>query len=292
MMSEDGRGMESKTCLVTGASRGIGFYTARGLAEKGAHVIIVGHDEGRGHEAAQQIGEEVQGGTSEFVLADLSTLAGMHHLADVVQQQHERLDVLVNNVGGFFLTRQETVDGFEMTFALDHLSYFVVTNLLLDLLRRSAPARIVDVASESHRGARIYFQDLQLERRYTGMRAYGQAKLGNLLFTYELARRLEGSGVTANALHPGFVDTNIGAQNPIVRPVLGVVHWISAKSPEEGAQTSIYLASSPEVRGLSGKYYANEEPIESSSASYDEEAAERLWRVSEELSELQPSVTA
>jgi len=291
-MSGDGQGMEGKTCLVTGASRGIGFYTARGLAEKGAHVIIVGHDKGRGHEAVQQIEQEVQGGSADFVLADLSSLDGMHHLADAVQQQHEALDVLVNNVGGFFLTRQETVDGLEMTFALDHLSYFVVTNLLLDLLRRSAPARIVNVASESHRGARIYFQDLQLKRSYTGMRAYGQAKLANLLFTYELARRLDGSQITANALHPGFVDTHIGGQNPIVRPVLDVVHSLFAKSPEEGAQTSIYLASSPEVQGASGKYYAEKQPIDSSSASYDEEVAERLWRVSEELAQLQPSVTA
>jgi retinol dehydrogenase-14 len=291
-MSGDGRGMEGKTCLVTGASHGIGFYTARGLAEMGAHVIIVGHDEGRGHEAVQQIEQEVQGGTAEFILADLSTLDGMYHLSDVVQQQHEALDVLVNNVGGFFLTRQETAGGIEMTFALDHLSYFVVTNLLLDLLRRRVPARIVSVASEAHRGARIYFEDLQLERRYTGMRAYGQAKLANLLFTYELARRLDGSEITANALHPGFVNTDLGEQNPIVRPVLDVVHTLFAKSPEEGAQTSIYLASSPEVKGVSGKYFADKQPIDSSSASYDEEAAERLWRVSEELTQLQPSMTA
>jgi retinol dehydrogenase-14 len=291
-MSEDGRRMQGRTCLVTGASRGIGFHTAQGLASLGAHVIIVGHDEERGHEAAQKIEQEVQDGTAEFVFADLSSLQGMHHLADVVQQQHEALNVLVNNVGGFFLTRQETVDGFEMTFALDHLSYFVVTNLLLDLLRRSAPARIVNVSSESHRGARIYFQDLQLERRYTGMRAYGQAKLANLFFTYELARRLDGSTITANALHPGFVDTGLGGQNPIVRPVLDVIHTLFAKSPEEGAQTSIYLASSPEVKGVTGKYYASKQPIDSSSASYDEEAAERLWRVSEELCQLEPSMTA
>ena len=278
--------MDKQVCLITGSSRGIGFYTALGLARQGAHVILVGHHQERGSKALQRLEAEASAGTGEFCLADLSTLAGMRHLVEVVKQRHDRLDVLVNNVGGFFLTRQETVDGLEMTFALDHMSYFVVTNLLLDLLQRSAPARIVNVSSESHRRAKMAFGNLQLERGYTGLRAYGQAKLANLLFTYELSRRLPGTEITVNALDPGFVDTHIGSQNPIVRPIMAVLHWLFAKSAEEGAETPIYLARSPEVEGVTAKYYIDQEPVQSSPDSYDEQAAERLWRVSKELGQI------
>jgi NAD(P)-dependent dehydrogenase (short-subunit alcohol dehydrogenase family) len=284
--------LEGQVCLITGATRGIGFHTALGLAQRGAHVILVGHHEGRGEEATQQIRDQAMHGSADFVLADLASLDGMRHLADIVSERYHRLDVLVNNVGGFFLTRQETVDGLEMTFALDHLSYFVVTNLLLDLIWRSAPARIVNVSSESHRRGKMHLRDLQLEEGYTGRRAYNQAKLANLLFTYELARRLTAPEVTANALHPGFVDTHIGQQNPLVGAFLDVVHWLFAKSPEEGAQTPIYLAASAEVQGTTGRYYIDKEPVKSSLASYDEDAAARLWQISEELAHLQPHIVA
>lgn len=280
--------MHDQVCLVTGASRGIGFHTALGLAQLSAHVVLVGHHQGRGEQALRRIREQAAHASADLVLADLSSLAGMRHLADVVRERYHRLDVLVNNVGGFFLTRQETVDGLEMTFALDHLSYFVITNLLLELMQSSAPARIVNVASESHRRAEMHFDDLQLEERYNGMRAYGQAKLANLLFTYELARRLPAPALTANALHPGFVSTYIGQQNPLVRPVLGVAHWLFAKSPEAGSETSVYLASSLEIEGVTGRYYVDKRPVESSPASLDEDAAARLWQASEEIAQLQP----
>jgi NAD(P)-dependent dehydrogenase (short-subunit alcohol dehydrogenase family) len=194
--------------------------------------------------------------------------------------------VLVNNAAGVFLRRQETVDGFEKTFALNHLNYFMLTNLLLDVLQASAPARIVNVASDSHRDAELDLDDLQLAEGYNPMRAYGRSKLANVLFTYELARRLEGSGVTANALHPGFVNTHLGKSNWLVRIALTPIHWLFAKSPREGAQTSIYLASSPEVAGVSGKYFVDCEPTRSAPASYDEAAAQRLWEVSATLTEV------
>lgn len=272
--------------MVTGATSGIGLVTARGLAALGATVIVVGRNPQRGADVVHRIQQETGTPAVEFMLADLSVQARVRQLAEAFQSRYGRLDVLVNNVGGFFLRRQLTADGIEMTFALNHLSYFLLTNLLLDTLRASAPARIVNVASESHRGAEIDFADLQMERRYSGRRAYGQSKLANLLFTYELARRLEGTQVAANALHPGFVATNLAKNNgPMVRLVLRLLH-LRAISPEEGAQTSIYLASSPEVEGITGKYFIDRKPVSSSPASYDEAAARRLWEVSAEMAGL------
>jgi NAD(P)-dependent dehydrogenase (short-subunit alcohol dehydrogenase family) len=277
------RKMRGKTCLVTGASGGIGFETALALAHKGAHVILVGHNAQRGEAALQRIRAAEEKASIEFVLADLSVQEQIRSLARGVREQHDRLDVLVNNAGGFFLRRQESTDGIEMTWALDYLNYFLLTNLLLDLLRASAPARIVNVSSRMHRLASIRFEDLQFRNGYRGWTAYGQAKLADLIFTYELARRLEGSGVTANALHPGSVATGIGQQQSLVRLLLRAVHAFGAKSPREGAETSIYLASSPDVAGVTGKYFVDKRPVSSSSASYDEQIAERLWAASEEM---------
>jgi NAD(P)-dependent dehydrogenase (short-subunit alcohol dehydrogenase family) len=282
-MTDASDSMQGKICLVTGASGGIGFYTARGLASKGAHVIIVGHHRGRGENARQRINEAVGEGAAEFMLADLSSQDDIRRFLDDFQQAHPHLDVLVNNVGGAFVRRRETADELEMTFALNHLGYFAVTCLLLDTLRASAPSRIVNVASESHRNAQMHWDDLQFERGYNTLRAYGQSKLANLLFTYELDRRLGETGVTVNALHPGFVHTNIGKQHWLARIVMNVVHALFAKPPDEGAQTSIYLASSPEVEGVSGKYFIDKQPVASSDRSYDEAAARRLWEISEEL---------
>jgi retinol dehydrogenase-14 len=279
-MMESTENMSGKRCLVTGASRGIGYHTALGLAKKGADVIIVGHDEQRGQQAVDQIHLAVPRASVDFMLADLSVRGEIAKLADAFQARYDHLDVLVNNVGGFFMTRQENANGVEMTFALNHLSYFRVTTSLLELLRVSAPARIVNVASESHRGAELDFDDLELEHGYSGLKAYGRSKLANVLFTYQLARRIDGTGVTANALHPGFVSTHLAKQNPIVRPFLNVAHWLFAKSPAEGARTSIFLASDPSVEGVSGKYFIDQEPTRSSDASYDTEAAARLWEIS------------
>lgn len=282
-MSEKEGEMHDKICLVTGASRGIGFYTARGLALEGAHVVLVGHDKERGQAAVQRIQESAGEDAATFMLADLSSQDQIYQLSQAFHEQYAALHVLVNNAGGWFLRRTESVDGIEMTWALDYINYFVTTNLLLDMLQASAPARIVNVASESHRGAEMHFDDLQLRKGYGGMAAYGQAKLADVLLTYELARRLAGTGITANALHPGFVKTHIGKQNPLVSPFLNVIHFFFAKSPEEGAETSVYLASSPEVEGISGKYFIDKKPRPSSPASYDEEAARRLWEASEKM---------
>jgi NAD(P)-dependent dehydrogenase (short-subunit alcohol dehydrogenase family) len=200
------------------------------------------------------------------------------------RERHDRLDVLVNNAGAFFLQRGESPDGIERTFALNHLNYFLVTNLLLDLLKASAPARIVNVASESHRGSEMHFDDLEFERRpYWGLAAYGESKLANLLFTYELDRRLEDADVTVNALHPGFVNTYIGKQYPLLRPFINIVHALFAKSPEEGAETPIYLAASPDVEDVSGKYFIDKEPVRSSEASYNEKEARHLWEISKTM---------
>jgi NAD(P)-dependent dehydrogenase (short-subunit alcohol dehydrogenase family) len=286
--------MSGKMCVVTGASHGIGFHTARALALKGGHVVVIGHHRDRGEQAVSRIREALAAkggsdGSAAFALVDLSVQEQIRTFADSFKAEHDRLDVLVNNVGGFFMDRRETAVGIEMTFALNHLSYFLIATLLLDLLRHtgaeisSEPARIVNVASDAHRDARIHFDDIELQEGYSGREAYNQSKLANVLFTYELGRRLDNDLVTVNALHPGFVNTNIAKDHWLVGPLLSVIHFFFAKSPEEGAQTSIYLASSPEVRGVSGNYFIDQKPVESSPASYNEDTARRLWEISEEM---------
>jgi len=275
--------MKGKTVLVTGATNGIGLVTARELARMGAQVTIVS----RNVEKCAAVAEFIKTGTGnpvEFIAEDLSTLAGIMQAAADFKQHHTRLHVLVNNAGGFFNKRIVTPDGFEMTFALNHLNYFLLTNLLLDLLTASAPARIVNVASGIHMGAKLDFDNLQSEKRYAGFRAYGQSKLANVLFTYELSRRLGGTGVTANTLHPGYVDTGFSLNNGFIFRVFARLSArLFGRKPEEGAQTSIYLASSPEVKGVTGKYFADCKAVQSSPESYDEVAAEKLWQVSLEL---------
>jgi retinol dehydrogenase-12 len=278
--------MQGKVCLVTGATAGIGLVTARELARRGAHVIIVGRSPERCIMALGQIKAETGSASVESLLADLSSLADLHRLAAQVRDRFPELHVLVNNAGGIFFNRLLSVDGFEMTFALNHLSYFLLTNLLLPLIKKSAPARIVNVASDAHNGASIDFDNIQKGDRFSGWKAYQQSKLANILFTYELARRLEGSGVTVNTLHPGFVRTSIfrekGALGWLVRRAADLI----ALSPEQGARTSIYLASSPEVDGVSGCYFVKEKPAVSSPQSQDQGAAERLWKLSEQLTGL------
>jgi NAD(P)-dependent dehydrogenase (short-subunit alcohol dehydrogenase family) len=210
--------------------------------------------------------------------------AEVRKLADAFRERYQRLDVLVNNAGAIFMSRQVSRDGLEMTFALNHLGYFLLTNLLLDLLIASAPARVVNVSSGAHLGGKINFADLQLERSYTGFGAYSQSKLANVLFTYELARRLQGTGVTVNALHPGFVATNFGRSNGgLFDPLFRLIQRFGALTPEKGAETTVYLAVSPEVEGVTGKYFANCKPAASSALSNDETTARRLWEVSEQL---------
>jgi retinol dehydrogenase-14 len=273
-----------KTVLITGATGGIGKATAVGLARLGARVGITGRDRARTETAAAEIARASGNPAVDAFVADLSSQAEVRRLAAEVLDAFPRLDVLINNVGGFWATRHVTADGLEHTFAVNHLAGFLLTNLLLDRLKASAPARVVTVSSGAQAMGRIDVDDLQGEQTYSGQRAYNQSKLADVMFTYELARRLEGTRVTATALHPGVVNTGFGAEDqswifkvlvPLVRPLM--------KSPEHGAATSIYLASSPEVEGITGRYFANRKPRQSQKASYDTATTRRLWQVSADL---------
>jgi NAD(P)-dependent dehydrogenase (short-subunit alcohol dehydrogenase family) len=276
--------MAGNTVLVTGGTGGIGKATAVGLAGLGARVAVVGRDPRRAETAAADIRAQSGARAVDAFAADMSAQAGVRGLAREVLEAYPRLDVLINNVGGYWATRHLTDDGLEHTFALNHLAPFLLTNLLLDRLKASAPARVVTVSSGAQAMGRIDFDDLHGERRYSGQRAYSQSKLANVLFTYELARRLEGSGVTATVLHPGVVRTGFGTEDStaamkaltmLVRPFM--------KTPAKGAATSIHLASAPGLQTVTGQYFANSRPKRSSRRSYDQAVAARLWRVSAEL---------
>lgn len=275
--------MEGKTVVITGATAGIGYAAAHALAGMGAWVLGVSRSAERCARAADAIRSETGNPAVEMLCADLSSMPATDRVAEEIRERTERLDVLVNNAGAIFLRRRVSADGLEMTFALNHLSGFLLTSRLLDLLSASAPARIINVSSNAHYGARIRFEDLQLRRGYFAMTAYGQSKLANLLFTYELARRLSGSAVTVNAMHPGLVRTNIARDNGFLAAL--VQRWIlrAARSPEKGAETIVFLAAAPEVEGVNGKFFIDREPVRSSARSYTESDAARLWAVSETL---------
>jgi NAD(P)-dependent dehydrogenase (short-subunit alcohol dehydrogenase family) len=278
--------MTGRTVLVTGGTGGIGKATAAGLAALGARVAITGRDRRRAEQAAADI-RAAGGPEVDVFVADMSSQAEVRRLAFEVLDGLPRLDVLVNNVGGFWNTRHVTADGLERTFALNHLAPFLLTTLLLDRLKQNAPARVVTVSSRAQATGRIDFADLQGERAYSGQRAYNQSKLANVLFTYELARRLDGSGVTANVLHPGVVRTAIGTEDPgTLQRLLVPLARLFTKSPEQGAATSIHLASAPELEQVSGQYFADSRPKRSSSRSYDDAVAARLWDVSCALTDI------
>ena len=275
--------MAGRTVLVTGGTSGIGRATALGLAAMGASVAITGRDRERTEHSAREI-RATGGGRVDVFVADLSSQAQVRRLADEVLGTLANLDVLVNNVGGYWNTRHVTADGLEHTFALNHLAPFLLTNLLLDRLKQRDHARVVTVASNAQAWGRIDFDDLQGERDYSGARAYNQSKLANVMFTYQLTLRLQGAGVTANVLHPGVVRTSFGAEDPAGTQRLFVpVMKPFMKSPVQGAATSIYLASSPDVDTVSGRYFANSKPKKSSTRSYDETVASRLWQISADL---------
>jgi NAD(P)-dependent dehydrogenase (short-subunit alcohol dehydrogenase family) len=277
--------VNGKTVLVTGATSGIGKETARGLVEMGARVVIVGRNPRKAEEAAAQL-RAAGPGTVEVLLADFASLAEVRDLGKTVAERYPRLDVLVNNAGVFRLRRELTRDGFEETFGVNHLAPFLLTNELLPVLTAGAPARIVTVASGAHMGARLDFDNLQGERGFRSWSAYGRSKLANIMFTYALSRRVEGSGVTANCLHPGAVATNLGSGNRLPNRVVMTLMRPFFLSAAKGAETPTYLASSPEVEGVTGKYFERKRERRSSRVSYDEEAQERLWRVSAELTGL------
>ncbi len=278
--------------MVTGGASGVGALTAQGLARLGALVVIVGRRPDRGAEVRDKIKQETGNPSVDYFIADLSQREQVGKLAEEFKHRYKRLDVLINNIEAVFDVRTLSKDGIEMTLALNHLSYFLVSNLLLDRLKGSAPARIINVSSELHKNTEINFADLQFKAGYDPLLAYKQSKLANLLFTYELARRLDGTGVTVNALHPGFVATTFGANNPALSRLVMRVSKMMDTHPERGADTSLVLASSPEVQTITGKYFTNQKLAVSSPASYDRDAARRLWEISIELTGLKETVEA
>jgi retinol dehydrogenase 14 len=277
------RPMTGRTVLVTGGTGGIGKATAVGLATMGAHLAITGRDRGRAEDAAREI-RAAGGGQVDVFVADLSAQSEVRRLAQEVLRSLSQIDVLVNNAGGYWNTRHVTADGLERTFAVNHLAPFLLTSLLLHRLEQGGPARVVTVSSNVQAMGRIDFDDLQGARSYSGARAYNQSKLANVLFSYELARRLQATSVTANALHPGLVRTSFGAEDPgrvqrlftpFMRPFM--------KAPAQGAATSVHLASAPDLEQMTGRYFANSKPKRSAKRSYDKAAAARLWHVSTDL---------
>ncbi len=277
--------IEGKQVLLTGASRGIGKATALALAKQGADLTLLVRNRELGEKVVEEIRAVGGKGRVDLIVADLSSMKDVVRAADEYKKKHDRLDVLLNNAGAINMDRETTVDGYERTFATNHLAYFVLTDRLLDLLEKSAPSRIVNVASEAHRQGKIDFADPNYDKRgYSGFPAYGASKLANILFTRELAKRLEGKNITANALHPGVIASGFGRNNKgvfgfimrnLAGPFLG--------SEESGAKTSVYLATSPEVEGKTGLYWKNSREATPTRSARDDAAASRLWVLSEEL---------
>jgi len=277
--------MTDRLVLVTGSTAGIGRQTALELARCGAHVVLVGRNAGKAERVASELRDESGNRQVDALVADLSSMQAVRELAAEVKRRHGRLNVLVNNAGAVNMRREVTLDGYERTFATNHLAYFLLTQLLLPELEKGAPARVVNVASAAHNTATLDFDDLMAERRYRPFVQYGRSKLCNILFTRELARRLEGKRITVNALHPGFVASDFltkGGVWSIIKPIANLF----AIDEVSGASTSVYLASSPEVEGVTGKYFYKCREKTPSRWARDEEAAQRLWEVSERLTGL------
>jgi NAD(P)-dependent dehydrogenase (short-subunit alcohol dehydrogenase family) len=278
------RPLAGSTALVTGATRGIGYATAEALARMGATVIVHGRDDTRVRGVCARLRQSAPNMSIDGVVADLDSLAGVRRLAAQVGDEHERLDILINNAGLVTRRRQLTVDGIERQLAVNHLAPFLLTGLLLDKLRSSGPARIVNVASQAHRRGQLDFDDLNWERRkYSGIGAYRASKLANILFTRELARRLDGTRVTANCLHPGVVATHIFTGMGLLGRIFGIVSKPFLLPSTKGAGPSVYLASADEVAGTSGRYFNESQAVEPSAAARDDAAARQLWTVSERL---------
>ncbi len=276
--------MDGKTVLVTGASSGIGKATAMRLAGLNARVVMVSRTEARGQKARDEVLRASPGAPVELLIADLSTSTAIRRLADEFKTRHDRLDVLINNAGLITSRRRATPEGFEMQFFVNHLAYFMLTGLLMDVLRHSEPSRIVSVSSTAHSRGVVDFDDLQLAKDYRGWQAYANTKLMNIVFTYELARRLEGTRVTANCLHPGVIHTNLLNNFSSVLQTAWHATGRFFKTPDDGAETPVYLASSPDVATVSGKYFKYCKPLGTSAQSYDRDVQRRLWEESERLS--------
>jgi retinol dehydrogenase-14 len=280
-------GMGGKTALITGGTSGIGKATAVALAAMGADVVVVGRNRERGEAAVAEIKSQGHSESVELMLADLSVQDEVRGLAETFLERYDRLDVLANNAGLVQSKRTETADGIETTLAINHLAPFLLTNLLLDRLKRSAPSRVITVSSEAQRWGDMDFDDLQSTQKYRGFPVYGKTKLANIMFTYELAERLKGSFVTANCVHPGPVGTNFGKNNGGPMTLFFRAAKPFMRTPEQGADTLIWLASSSDVEGVSGKYFSDREEIEAKKIAYDPAARRKLWEISEDLTGLE-----
>ncbi len=285
-MENAGGGMDGKVVLITGGTSGIGKAAATALANMGAEVVITGRNKEKGKGVAEEIRRESGNEEVSFFSADLAVQAEVRRLAEEFEASHDRLDALVNNAGLVLSKRTETPDGVEMTLAVNHLAPFLLTNLLLDLLKESAPARIITVASSAERFGTMDLNDLQSKRRYRAFPVYGKTKLANIMFTYELAERLEGTGVTANCIHPGGVNTGFASNDSGFTTFLFRLFKPFMRSPEQGADTIVYLAVSPDAEGMNGRYLSDRKVTSSSKESYDEDLRKQLWEASEELTGL------
>ncbi len=272
--------LAGKTCLITGATFGIGKATALGLARRGARIVIIGRDPSRTAETIRWLRQQSDNDRIDFLIADLSSQAQVRRAADEFLATQDRLDILINNAGAIFAKREATADGFERTWALNHLAYVLLTLALIDRLKASAPARVINVASTAHSAFSLDFNDLQNAHRYTGFKAYARSKLANVMFTYALARRLDGAGIAANCLHPGVVATGIARNSsPLFKLAFAALKpWLV--TPDQGAATSIFVAASAEAAGVSGKYFVKCKAARSSAQSYDEALQDRLWDIS------------
>ncbi|MFL5312703.1 MAG: SDR family oxidoreductase [Myxococcales bacterium] len=280
-----------RIALVTGATSGIGKVTARAIAQEGYRVVLLARDPRKAEETAAGIRQAAGHDRVETLLCDLGSQAQIRRAAEELKRRHDRLHVLVNNAGAIFMKHGLSADGIEQTFAIDHLAYFLLTNLVIDVLKASAPARVVNVASAASMLGRIDFDDLELKRRYKGARAYANAKLANILFSNELARRLSGTGVTSNAVHPGGVASRFGHNDNGIFTLAVKLARPFLIGEENGADTSIYLATSPEVEGVTGKYFVKRRPRRPPRSALDEAVARRLWEVSARMTGVQLALT-
>jgi len=279
--------MDGKVCVITGGTSGIGLVAAGTLAQQGARLVLVAREKARGEAAMARIRERARSAEISIHYGDLSRLQEMHRLGREIAAAEPKIDVLMNNAGAMFSRRSVTEDGLERTFAVNHMAYFVLTHRLRERLIAAAPSRVVSTASEAHRRERLDFDDLQSARSYRALRVYGRSKLCNILFTRELARRLAGSGVTANSLHPGFVATRIADNNGgLFRVGVGIAKSFFALSPEKGAETMVYLATSPDVARVTGGYFDKSRPAVPTAAAQDDAAARHLWEESARIARL------
>ena len=279
--------MRGLTSLITGATDGIGKEAAIELAKKGCNLILIGRNKEKGEKVVEEIRKVAENHVDiDYFVADLMLMKEVSRVADEVSRKYPKIDILLNNVGAYFAFRDVTEEGFERTFALNHLGYFLMTKKLLPLVEKSDYKRIVNVSSSAHYGIDFEFDNMNGEKKYSGFDIYKRSKLANVMFTYELAKRIEGTGITANCLHPGFVSTNFGKNNNFLwRNVIRVAMWLTAISVKDGAKTSIHLACSDEVKDITGRFFANSQIKKGSSKAKNEEHNRKLWELSEEFVE-------